>query len=159
MNRQQAAEMGVEDKSWVWVESHNGKIRVQVKLMEGVQRDTVWTWNAIGKQAGAWGLKSDANEATKGFLMNHLIRELLPRKGDAEDNVTNSDPVTGQAAWYDLRVKITPAAAGEEGAWPPFETMKRPPGVEESPDVLRYHSHDAVHLNRSFADILTRGLK
>jgi sulfite dehydrogenase (quinone) subunit SoeA len=42
--------MGIEDDSWVWVESHNGKIRVQVKLMEGCEEHTVWTWNAIGKQ-------------------------------------------------------------------------------------------------------------
>ena len=24
--------------------------------MEGVNPDTVWTWNAIGKRAGAWNL-------------------------------------------------------------------------------------------------------
>jgi anaerobic selenocysteine-containing dehydrogenase len=159
MNRQQGEAMGIADKSWVWVESHNGKIRVQVKLMEGVQRNTVWTWNAIGKQSGAWGLKPDANEATRGFLMNHLISELLPSKGDAVDAITNSDPVTGQAAWYDLRVKITPAAQGEEGVWPSFDTIKPLPAMAPSPDVLRYHTHEPVHLNRSIRDILTRGLK
>ena len=31
-------------------------IRCQLKTMEGVEANTVWTWNAIGKQAGAWGL-------------------------------------------------------------------------------------------------------
>jgi anaerobic selenocysteine-containing dehydrogenase len=159
MNRQQGEAMGIADKSWVWVESHNGKIRVQVKLMEGVQRNTVWTWNAIGKQSGAWGLKPEANEATRGFLMNHLISELLPSKGDAVDAITNSDPVTGQAAWYDLRVKITPAAPGEEGVWPSFDTIKPLPDMAPSPDVLRYHTHEPVHLNRSIKDILTRGLK
>ncbi|OBS09664.1 molybdopterin oxidoreductase family protein [Acidihalobacter prosperus] len=159
MSRQQATEMGIEDLSWVWVESHNGKIRVQVKLMEGVERNTVWTWNAIGKQSGAWGLKPDANEATKGFLMNHLIRELLPSKGDAVDNITNSDPVTGQAAWYDLRVKITPAAPGEVGSWPTFDTIKRLPNVAESPDVLRYHTHAPVRMQRDLGDVLTRGQK
>lgn len=159
MSRQRAVEMGIADKSWVWLESHNGRVRVQVKLMEGVERNTVWTWNAIGKQAGAWGLKPEANEATKGFLMNHLIRELLPRKGDAVDNITNSDPVTGQAAWYDLRVKITPAAPGETGSWPTFDTIKRLPNVAESPDVLRYHSHEPVGIRRDLGDVLTRGQK
>jgi hypothetical protein len=119
----------------------------------------VWTWNAIGKQSGAWGLKPEANEATRGFLMNHLISELLPSKGDAVDAITNSDPVTGQAAWYDLRVKITPAAPGEEGVWPSFDTIKPLPDMAPSPDVLRYHTHEPVHLNRSIKDILTRGLK
>lgn len=159
MNRQQAIQVGIEDMSWVWVESHNGRIRVQVKLMEGVERNTVWTWNAIGKQSGAWGLKSEANEATKGFLMNHLIRELLPKKGDASDQITNSDPVTGQAAWYDLRVKITPAAPNERGAWPTFDTIKPLPNTSEPADTLRYHTHEPVNLRRDIIDVLTRGLK
>ena len=30
--------------------------RSQVRLMDGVNPDTVWTWNAIGKRAGAWHL-------------------------------------------------------------------------------------------------------
>jgi len=38
----------------------------------------VWTWNAIGKRAGAWNLAPDAKEAQRGFLLNHLIAELLP---------------------------------------------------------------------------------
>ena len=41
----------------------------------------------------------------KGFLLNHLIHELLPPKGDGL-RWSNSDPVTGQAAWYDLRVRV-----------------------------------------------------
>ena len=123
--------MGIEDKDWVWVESHNGKIRVQVKLMEGCVKNTVWTWNAIAKQSGAWGLKKGANEAKDAFLMNHLISELLPKKGDALDNVTNSDPITGQAAWYDLRVKIYPVENGETGAYPQFPDMKKVPGMGE----------------------------
>jgi len=159
MNREQAESMDIEDQSWVWVESHNGKIRVQVKLMEGCEPNTVWTWNAIGKQKGAWKLSADANESQDGFLMNHLISELLPRKGDAVDNITNSDPVTGQAAWYDLRVKITPAAPGETGSWPQFDTVKPLPGMSPAPEVVRYHSHEAVHLNRDLSDILTRGEK
>ncbi len=73
--------------------------------MEGVNAHTVWTWNAIGKRSGAWGLDPDAPEATQGFLLNHLIPELLPEQGDGL-RWSNSDPVTGQAAWFDLRVRI-----------------------------------------------------
>ncbi|MHB1201857.1 MAG: molybdopterin oxidoreductase family protein [Acidithiobacillus sp.] len=145
MNRKKGEQLGIVDQSWVWVESHNGKIRVQVKLIEGCQEDTVWTWNAIGKQSGAWGLKPDAAEATKGFLMNHLISELLPEK-QGERRITNSDPVTGQAAWYDLMVKVYPAAPGEEGVWPTFATIKPIPGATPAPDVLRYHTHRPVNL-------------
>lgn len=159
MNRVAAEKMGIEDLSWVWVESHNGKIRVQVKLMEGTNEQTVWTWNAIAKRGGAWGLSDDANEATDGFLMNHLISELLPQKGDKVDRVTNSDPVTGQAAWYDLRVKITPAAPGETGSWPTFSALKPQPNAKPSPDMLSYTSHKNVNLKRPMSDILTRGEK
>ena len=56
--------------------------------MEGVEPHTVWTWNAIGKQAGAWGLAPDAPEAHAGFLLNHLIAEHLPtarRRGAAHE--------------------------------------------------------------------------
>ena len=40
--------------------------------------DTVWTWNAIGKRAGAWGLAPTRPRPSAGFLLNHLIGELLP---------------------------------------------------------------------------------
>ncbi len=138
MNARKAADMGLKDYDWVWVESHNGRIRCQLKTMEGTQEDTVWTWNAIGKQKGTWGLKEDASEATKGFLLNHLISELLPEK-QGERRLTNSDPVSGQAAWFDLRVKIYKAQAGETGSWPQFDRVKKLPSDHYSrPDVLRY---------------------
>jgi hypothetical protein len=50
--------------------------------MDALNPHTVWTWNAIGKRKGAWALDKDAPETTKGFLLNHLIHELLPDKGD-----------------------------------------------------------------------------
>jgi anaerobic selenocysteine-containing dehydrogenase len=138
MNARKARAMGLADFDWVWVESWNGKIRCQLKTMEGVEENTVWTWNAIGKQAGAWGLAPDASEATHGFLLNHLISEHLPKQG-AERNLTNSDPVTGQAAWFDLRVKIYKAASGETGIWPAFPALKRLPGDDgKRPEVLRW---------------------
>ena len=120
MNADRAAELKLKDFDWVWVESHNGKIRCQLKTMHGCERNTVWTWNAIGKMAKAWGLESEAAEATHGFLLNHLISESLPQRS-GEESTTNSDPITGQAAWYDLKVRITKAAPGETGTWPKLE--------------------------------------
>ena len=158
MNRLECEKMGIQDESWVWVESHNGKIRAQVKLMEGVEANTVWTWNAIAKQPGAWGLKNDANESKDAFLLNHLISELLPPDASFAD-ITNSDPITGQAAWYDLCVKITPAEAHETGAWPQFDEVKALPGMAPSPDDISYSTHDNVNIQRSMKDILTRGEK
>jgi len=132
-----AAEIGVSDDDWVYVESHNGKIKAQIKTMSGCERNTVWTWNAIGKRRGAWNLDKDAAEGEKGFLLNHLISELLPDKVGGR-RMSNSDPVTGQAAWFDLRVKITKADAGEGVSEPRFEPMKPVPGVQKKPKILRF---------------------
>jgi hypothetical protein len=91
----------------------------------------VWTWNAIGKASGAWGLSPDANESSKGFLLNHVISEELPPNEDGE-HLSNSDPVTGQAAWYDVRVKVYPAGDREpEQSWPQFKPLPTAPGMEK----------------------------
>lgn len=97
---------GLVDGDWAKVSSWHASIRVPIARMEAVNDSTMWTWNAIGKRKGAWNLSAEAPEATKGFLLNHLIHELLPPKGDGL-RWANSDPITGQAAWYDLRVSIT----------------------------------------------------
>ena len=87
------------------VTSPNGSIVVPVAQMAALNDNTVWTWNAIGKRKGAWALDAGASEANEGFLLNHLISELLPARTDGH-RYANSDPVTGQAAWFDLRVRI-----------------------------------------------------
>ncbi|MFM2068885.1 MAG: hypothetical protein RLZZ584_3794, partial [Pseudomonadota bacterium] len=72
------------------------------------------------------------DEARRGFLLNHLIHEELPGPGGKP--VSNSDPITGQAAWYDVRVRIRPAAADEPAeSWPQVATLPRPPGVQAAP--------------------------
>jgi sulfite dehydrogenase (quinone) subunit SoeA len=118
INRATAERLELKDDDWVWIESPWGKVKAQLRLMEGVNESTVWTWNAVGKRAGAWNLDPAASETTKGFLLNHLITELLPPAG-AQPAMSNSDPVTGQAAWYDLKVSLTKAAPAEAGATDP----------------------------------------
>jgi hypothetical protein len=100
-----------------------------------VEPGTVWTWNAIGKQPGAWGLDPTANEARKGFLLNHLISDELPAGGG---RTSNSDPVTGQAGWYDVRVRIYPASPEEESAFPEFPVLPKAPGIQEPIKWLAY---------------------
>jgi len=102
VNPRTAQDAGIADGAWMWVESQWGKVRCMGRHSEAVEPGTVWTWNAIGKSPGAWALAPDANEFTKGFILNHLISDTLP--GDT----SNSDPVTGQAGWYDVRVRIYP---------------------------------------------------
>ena len=101
---------GIADGGWMWVESPWGKVRCLASYSEAVEPGTVWTWNAIGKAAGAWNLAPDANESQRGFLLNHLIADELP--GVDGTRISNSDPITGQAGWYDVRVRIYKAGAG-----------------------------------------------
>ena len=137
MSRNRGEVLGIRDDGWVWITSAIGRVKAQVRLMDGVNDDTVWTWNAIGKRRGAWGLDSDAPEAKRGFLLNHLIAELLPER-EGGYRFSNSDPITGQAAWYDLRVRIEPAPAEEaEESWPQFERLA-PARAEERTDVLAF---------------------
>ena len=63
VNTVTAAAHGLDDGDWAWLESPHGRIRCRIRTMEGVEPSTVWTWNAVGKQPGAWGLAHDAPEA------------------------------------------------------------------------------------------------
>jgi anaerobic selenocysteine-containing dehydrogenase len=124
----------LRDGDWAKVSSAHGDITVPVMEMAALNENTVWTWNAIGKRKGAWALDENAPEATKGFLLNHLIHELLPPKGDGL-RWANSDPITGQAAWFDLRVRIEKASAPPESQ-PSFDTLVSPVG--QGPDTLTW---------------------
>jgi sulfite dehydrogenase (quinone) subunit SoeA len=129
VNPRTARPEGIADGDWIWVESQWGKVRCMCRHSEAVEPGTVWTWNAIGKAAGAWGLAPDANESRKGFLLNHLIADELPGAADGA-RVSNSDPVTGQAGWYDVRVRIYRAAEDEpHESWPQFAALGAFPGM------------------------------
>lgn len=133
------AEVGLKDGDWAWIISHHGRIKVPVKMMKGVNSKTIWTWNAIGKRKGAWNLSGDAPESQKGFLLNHLISELLPKGVAHQGRVANSDPVTGQAAWFDLRVHVEKADPDEAAmSYPQFEAQPLPAGLEPAPDNLEF---------------------
>ena len=70
-----------------------------------------------------------------------MISELLPERGGYR--YANADPVTGQAAWYDLRIRIEKAAPAEAGATEPaYEPTARPPGLKQTPPVLRVGARD-----------------
>jgi hypothetical protein len=104
--------------------SHWGRIKCPVRLVTGVNRETVWTWNAVAKRAGTWGLAPEAPESRTAFLLNHLIAERLPK--GAQDTL-NADPVTGQAAWYDLKVRLEPVDISEaKEAAPRFPRLSAP---------------------------------
>lgn len=114
-----AAKHDLQDGDWVELRSHLSSITVPVKLTGNVQPDTVWTWNALGKRKGRWGLSHKAPESNQGFLLNPLISDLTPNAEYA-----NADPITGQAAWFDLRVAIrkVPAQTYSAPQFTPLES-------------------------------------
>ncbi len=132
-----AAAYGIADEDWVRVESRNGTLKCRVRLMDNVNPDTVWTWNAIGKRSGAWALDKDAPESRTGFLLNHVISEYLPADDDGR-RLSNSDPVTGQAAWFDLTVSITRCEPDTPDETAPHFTTIKPPFTQEQPKILRF---------------------
>jgi hypothetical protein len=51
--------------------------------------------------------------------------------------VSTSDPITGQAAWYDVRVRGVKAGADEpQVSEPQFQPMRLYPGMAERPREL-----------------------
>ena len=144
-----ASTCNIEDGDWVWVVSRTGRVRVQIQIMDGVNKDTVWTWNAIGKRKGAWNLDTTAPEVTRGFLLNHLIADVLPGN-DGKAIFSNSDPITGQAAWYDLRVRLEKCARQEfRETAPQFDALSKPASLGRAPDELRYGAKRTVKTPRS----------
>ena len=151
MQRQRGRELGIADGAAVWLSSVRGKIGARIKLMDGVRNDTLWTWNAIAKGAGNWGLSPRAREVTDSFLMNHLISERA-----CDPVFSNSDPVTGQAAWYDLRLNVTLMTAAEEAQEFPQDeeqsAMARQDAAYDKP--LRHIVGKPVRLYRPMRDVL-----
>ena len=124
VNTKTALEHNIKDGAWIWVESQWGKIKCMARHSEAVDPGTVWTWNAIGKAESAWALSDDADESKKGFLLNHLISEELVLGGFT---VSNSDPITGQAGWYDVRVRLALADENEpQETWPQVKAHNVP---------------------------------
>ena len=170
IHRALGAALGIRDGDAVWVESRVGRTAARAKLMDGMREDVVWTWNAIAKSPGAWGLSPDSREATDSFLMNHLITEWSPNNnGDnatgtpagGSDGATfsNSDAVTGQAAWYDLRARVRRMTAEEESqAFPPVvATPEAIPKTTTRPSRLRHKSGTPINIRRPMRDVLLAG--
>ncbi|HIH2747770.1 TPA: molybdopterin-dependent oxidoreductase [Burkholderia lata] len=124
----------IDDGAWIYVESPWGKVRCRARYSEAVEPGTVWTWNAIGKAAGAWNLGPQAGESQRGFLLNHVITDELPDAARGGARMSNSDPITGQAGWYDVQVRIYPAEADAATTLPQFAPMPALPGT---PRVLQ----------------------
>jgi hypothetical protein len=88
-------------------------------------------------------LSATAPESAKGFLLNHVISELLPPQPDGH-RYANIDPVTGQAAWYDLKVRLRKCAPEEAGETAPtFDALET--GLPKPGDDLAYGAEFRAH--------------
>jgi anaerobic selenocysteine-containing dehydrogenase len=138
VHRDTAARFGLADDDWAWIESRHGKVKGQIRVVEGVNPDTVWTWNAIGKRRGAWMLDHDVPEAARSFLLNHAIADLLLPDAYGR-RYSNSDPITGQAAWFDLRVRLRKCIAVDACvSAPQLPAFSAPPGAAPNPRCLSF---------------------
>ena len=136
INSDTAEGLGVADLDWVWVKSPHGEVKVQAKHMDGLNPGTVWTWNAIGKRRGAWALDENSPEFQKAFLLNHVLSENLTT--DDGETRSNSDPITGQGAWFDARVKIERAQDQTDETTSPMIDPVKFFDKHPRPDVMQY---------------------
>ncbi len=135
MNPNTAEKLGIKHLDWVWVESRIGRIKCQVFLTQATEPSCVWTWNAIGKMSGTWGLEETAQESQLGFLLNHIIPYNF-RTGSRE--FFYCDPVTGHFAWFDLKVKIYKAEDQKASAEPRYSVKPLPHIEKRRGKILRY---------------------
>ena len=63
-----AKKNNLKDDDWIWVKSSYNKIKVQCRVVKGVNKFTIWTWNAIGKRKGAWNLDPKSPETERDLL-------------------------------------------------------------------------------------------
>lgn len=128
INPQKAKQLGLAEGQWVWIESRVGRMTGKLRFSDAVEPDTVWTWNAIAKGPGSWALDPQSPEVTRAILINHIIPDRMA--GDEAMGFYNNDPVTGQAGWYDARVRIYSSEVHE--VWPQV-TPRQP--VSSSPPI------------------------
>ena len=131
----------------------HGRIEAQIKLMDGGQPGHgVDLERDRQAQRRLEPRAPTRRSSTQGFLLNHLISRAAAGAAAATATPT-ADPVTGQAAWYDLRVRVEKAAAAEDGfSAPQFATLRRPPSMLPPPDILRYGAGSGDDAQRRAAE-------
>ncbi len=140
MNPAKAEELGIRDGEWVWIESRIGRMTGKLHYSDAVEPGTVWTWNAMAKGPGSWALDPQSPEVRRAILINHIIPDRMAGGEDDQSHFYNNDPVTGQAGWYDARVRIYPSDIHE--VWPSIEP--RQPVAQHQPlKVLAYTTKGA----------------
>jgi anaerobic selenocysteine-containing dehydrogenase len=133
VNPKTAGREGITDGGWMWVESQWGKVRCMCRLFRsGGARHGLDLERHRQIRKGAWNLTPDANESQEGLFAQPPDLGRTAGVGCGA-HISNSDPITGQAAWYDVRVRIYKAEAGEPAeTFPQFKAVPAAPGVQAS---------------------------
>ena len=114
-----------------------------LRYSEAVEPGTVWTWNAIGKARARGSSAPAPTNRSSGFLLNHLISDELPQATGARSR--NSDPVTGQAGWYDVRVRH-PARA-EAATSPQIAACRASRRARQRQQPLAYFARESAMID------------
>ncbi len=105
MSRTRAEQLGISENDWVWIISRRDRIKGQVRLMDGVNDQTVWSWNVSENPDDLRNLATNGPQHDKELSLHQLIDDHLPAQSDGSRQ-TSADPITGQVSWHDLRVRL-----------------------------------------------------
>ncbi len=112
MSRASGAEFGLQDRDWVWMISRHDRVKGQIRLVDGVHEKTVWSWRELEKPRQ----KPDHDDS---------LKENQAGADSDQRRYASADPITGQVAWHEQRVRIEPASA--EVGWATAPTLKEQP--------------------------------
>ena len=90
---------------------------------------------------GSLHVEAGGDKSNPGFASIRNFKTMKPDAASATQRVSNSDPLTGQAGWYDVRVRIykaTDAEAAEATSMPQFAAQPKVPGTSKVKKVLAY---------------------
>ena len=106
VNPRTAHAAGIADGGWAGSSRRRAGCAAAFARSKASSRARSGRGTRSARQGGAWRLAPERHEATKGFLLNHLITRAFAEARRRRPPISNSDPITGQAGWYDVRVRI-----------------------------------------------------
>jgi anaerobic selenocysteine-containing dehydrogenase len=135
IHRDLGARIGVRDDDWVWIASHMGRVKCQVRLMDGREPAHGLDLERHRQAQGRVVLGRRRAGGDAGFpAQSSYIR--TSARGRRRLSLFELRPDHGQAAWFDLRVSIE-KADGTGQTEPRFEALGRG-GLPAAPSKLAY---------------------
>ena len=133
---------GIADGGWMWVESQWGKVRCMARYSRGRRAR-----HRVDVERDRQGAGRVASRARRERIAARLPAESPDHRRAAwrraARRISNSDPITGQAGWYDVRVRIYPAGGGRAGADVAAVRRRCPRRPGRRPTTPRWHAYFA----------------